>query len=253
MDSEAKNQKQRLKEEFDHAKKAFIKWNSLIQKREELECQIEKMQLGHNSKQELPFLKKRLRELDTLLDHLEEHSPEKIENLENQLVDHILSQHPELHVEYEGLQEALTHINMQLENLALIHKSLNNVKELLQRALEARQRVRRRGILSYIFGANPNQVISQHLHAIDEQIAHILPELNSDSHRDFSVFLIELQKECKQRWGFHKIDNFFGPASEFLTSFIKKMDEEIETTELCLHRLKQKRDDWINEKGENKG
>lgn len=250
MDSEAKNQMQRLKNELDHAKKAFIKWNSLIKKREELEYQIEKMQLGSKGNQELALLKKRLIELDTLLDHLEEHSPEKIEDLENQLIDSILSLYPQERIEYENLLQALSDSTLQLEKLRLIQKSLNNINLLLQKALEARHRVRRRGILSYIFGANPNQVISQHLHAIDKDIEFILPELDSHSHQDLSVFLIELQKECKQRWGFRKIDNFFGPAAESLTSHIKKMDKQIETAELDLHKLKQKRDYWINEKAE---
>lgn len=256
MDSEEKNQIKELKNELDHAKKAFNKWNSLIQKREELECQIEKMQAEryrkpNNAKlldQQLSDLTNRLRKLDTLLDHLEEHSPEKIEMLENQLIDRILTLHPEQRIRYEQLQQALEQAELQMDNFQHLHKSLNNIIKLLKGALEARHRVKCRGILSYIFGANPNQVISQHLHAIAEQIGLILPWLNE---AELSAFLIELQQECKQRWGFQKIDLFFGQVSESLIVFIKKIEEQIKATEGSLTSLKREMDEWMM--GEEKG
>lgn len=246
MNEDGKNEIQRLKKELDHAKKALIKWDSLLLKREELESQIDKMHTEHRKPDEIKLFKIRLRELDTLLDHLEEHSPEKIENLENQLIARILDLHPELQKEYDEFQQALEQEETKYKNLQTLDKGLNSINELLQGALNARQKIRRKGILSYIFGTNPNQKISQHLHAIHEEIGTLLPwldELGYDP--DFSDFFIELQRECKERWGFRKIDTFFKQAHESLRNFREKVDEQIKDCELNKKNLRQRREDWI--------
>ena len=253
MDLEGKNQIQKLKKELNYAKLALDKWNSLIKKREKLENEIEKMQVGDERHQgdplliqQLSYLKKRLRELDTLLDQLEEHSPERIENLENQLIASILSCQPEQRVEYEKLQYELEQIRLKINSIKLINKDLSNIKQLLKGTLDARQRIKRQGILSYIFGANPNQIISQHLQAIDEQTKFLLSSLKDDnSYQELTIFLIELQRECKQRWGFGKIDNFFGQASESLENFIQKMNEQLAAAESQQNSLLQQKEDWL--------
>lgn len=246
MEPLERNKIRQLKKELDHVKKALIKWNSLMMKREELEVKIEQKRLENDMDPELKLLKKHLRELDTLLDHLEEHSPDKMAQLEEKLIASILLD-PSLRKEYEEIIYSLEQTKQKSKSLDRIYQILAHLHALLKEVLEARQMIRKRGILSYIFGANPNQIISQHLHAIDEQIHLILPLIDDPK---LDTFLQNLQKESRLRWGFKKIDTVFEEAYVLLEQTLMHFQQELKTNDEQLEEIELLRQNWISDKSQ---
>jgi len=252
MDADIKNELIRLKKEINFVKRGILKWNSLIEKREELELQIDLLQpelLSHPLQPMLMEksrqLKKHLRELDALLDHLEEFSPQKVIVLENELISRILQLNPHLTLEFEKIAKGIYKSEEQHEQLRETYTVMIHLQSLLKEALKARQRVKQKGILSYIFGTNPNQVISQHLHAVSEQIDYILPKIK-DGHQELTSFLEELHLEAEQRWGFRKIDTYFAQAENQLNRHIEHMRGDLEELEQIVIRAKNERELWID-------
>jgi len=267
MDVHAKKELMAIKKELDTCRHALDKWNSLIQKREELEFQIEKIKnsfkLEENKKLlESPSfldLKKHLKELDHLLDYLEDYSHDRCEQLENMLIIKILSIDPDERTTYERIENSLMDIENKILTYKGIYEMIDIIDNLFQQIFNARQQVRRRGILSYIFGVNPNATISLHLHAIQKQIDYILPLIRESSstssvpfeNEDLYSFFIKLQNECNNRWGFTKIDHYFVNAHGHLKQFSRKMKEQLqkhrsEKVEMIEHKEK-----WILKKLES--
>lgn len=237
-----------IKKELDQSKRAIAKWHTLVQKREELIEEISIIPEGTSYKNKKNSLIGHLRELDHLLDHLEGYSPEKIEILETQLLEKLFIVHPELKTEFDLLQQSLKKEEMNFNNFEFVYKISIVIKDLLKGILETRQKIRRWGILSYIFGMNPNQLITQYMHAISEHISVILqwvkenkvevdPALNS--------FFFSLQEECQKRWGFRKIDIFFKEAYSELSSLIQSMEEKMNVLEGGKLKKKEEMENWI--------
>lgn len=254
MVSDNKSEIIRLKNELAYGKKALEKWNSLIPKRDELEKTIrewpeQQKQSGKHDliNDELAALKKRLKELDHLLDQLEEFSEENLGIMENQLVELLLITYPELQTDYDLLQTSLKKTEAQLKSHQFIYENLKQMEQLLQKTLDVRKRIKKEGILSYIFGNNPNQVISQNLKAIANQIDLILPwfQKNKTLDSEYLEFLLDFHRECKQRWGFKKMDLYFQDTLIKLKKLTDMFDHLNKNYELDYKRQVHERELWI--------
>lgn len=256
MDPDLKKKILESKDKFDHIQTALHKWKSLIQKREELEYQIEKTREAWDKKKQndlslqtqLSFLKTHLRELDNLLDNLEEYTPEKLQEVENEWIANVLTLYPDQQSAYLYMIHAIENSETSVKNLQEIHQLVMNIELLLEETLHMRQRVRKKGILSYIFGVNPNQTISLNLHTVASQIEVLRPLLKNQTGReDTWLFFSQLQKECKNRWGFRKLDDFFLKSSKKIKEFSKEIGEEIKQKLLEHENLLQKKKEWLRE------
>lgn len=240
MDPFSDNKISELKNKLAQAEGGLIKQNSLNLKREELESEIKKIEaekaIASEKKvvllnKKLAQLKKHLRELDAILDQLEDHSQEKVQSIRQQFIEKVLETYPERRQTYETLQQELTQVEQEKDELKLIYHHFNAIQSLLKAILEIRQKIRRWWILSYIFGANPNQIISQHLKTISQQIDLLMPHLNKLTYLAFKESLIELQIECHKHWGFRKMDTYFVTATERIANDLNKLGEGIKVTE----------------------
>jgi hypothetical protein len=248
MDPIEENDLANLKKTFIRHKKAFEKWNTLIIKREELESQIailtekDSNLFKKEEHEKLKLLKNKLRDLDHTLDHLEEHSIEKITELKKQLVLQILENQSEKKKEFESLQGAIFLNQEKLNHVETIYGNLKQIDLLFNEVMQARERIKRLNILSYIFGGNPNVQISQHLSAIHDQIEILNPFIKEE---ELALFLKEVQQECKQRWGFKKIDQYFYNTHQKLKKYLHVEYQEKSKLEEKLQALEKKEDDWL--------
>lgn len=249
MDPIEENELANLKKIFIHHKKAFEKWNTLIIKREELETQIAILAVKDSNlfkkeeHEKLKLLKNKLRDLDHTLDHLEEHSIEKINELKKQLISQTLQNQSEKKNEFESLQEAISLNQEKLSHIEIVYGNLKQIDFLFSEMMQTRERIKRLNVLSYIFGGNPNVQISQYLSAIYDQIEILNPFIKEEE--ELALFLKEVQEECKQRWGFKKIDQYFYNTHQRLKKYLYVGFEEKSKLEEKQQSLEKQEDDWL--------
>lgn len=190
-----KKEIQDLYQSLIHAEEGIEKCKDLLSKRNQLEEAIITTEWDESKEDLLKKMKLKLRELDALIDDLEELNDETIAGIKNTLIEAILADKPETDMHYRHIFSQ----NQQLiqEEGAINQKILvyDKLLESLDKVFEARQAVRKRGLLDYIFGVSPNYTITQHLKAIQTIIEH-----------QQDPTLKELGDFCKEKWGFKSID-----------------------------------------------
>lgn len=254
---------ERLRNEWVNAQQSHRRWQSLIDKRDileikvrDLEGEIESLTLKAHQKHAthpksaaqlmteieskkalLKNLKDKKRELDDLLDNLELITEDTIAELENRLMDEILKQNP-------GQRQALDEIQRGIKNVEAKQKALETtcqvyekLEEHIRQVLDTRQDIKRRGILSYIFGPSPNWIISKQLQSAEALISSVLPklqELSSSAASDEALlqgykesleFLEKLREDCTKRWGFAHLDVVIASAMSTLQSQLNSFKE----------------------------
>lgn len=273
-----------LKEALQNAELAHARWSTLLPERESLENSIQEMvrhieaatealhrkqisnpnlaaRLSKEIQQQKEFLEQanvKKRALDHLLDVYEECSEETIQLLRAKLVNAILKQNPEELATYEHFELERGRISVLHAELQEISQVCARLNEMLKIVLETRQRVRRQWILSYLFGPNPNVVITQQLrnaeilcevtlesleqHKTSELKDSVLKEL----HVEIKGFLKDLHRLCQERWGFKTIDTAFTKIAKTLTELQENFKGHIAIIEKAEHHLEKKFNTWLN-------
>ena len=219
---------ERLKVELMQAEVALQKRDPLLQQREELQNQtdilaqqVEQLMrdpspLLEQKKDLLHQVKKKKTQLDHLLDEMEEMSLENVEDLRKQLAEKVIQLHPEKRERYIELLASLENNASQQTETTYQLTLCNQLIHLLEGMLEVRQQIRRRGILSYIFGTNPTMAITQYKQAAELLTTTALPRVTDNA---LTTFLKEFQGHCQQRWSFGRLDTFFTKALEEAKTF----------------------------------
>lgn len=226
-----------LRQKLKLAQNALLKQSNLLLERDALHSKID--ELTHelesdfykepeeiNSKQkQVALLKQQMIGLDHALDEIESILQIDEETLKENLAMELLSRHPDEKLFYDNIKSQITTCKIQTSKIERWIQLCQQLIQLLETTQSVRQTIRRRGILSYIFGGNPTVIISQHLQAAELLIAKAEPELVTSEDtfkptlREFSLFLKGLRKECGERWGFNKIDTTMGQAVQILNQF----------------------------------
>lgn len=223
----------------------------LMKRREALELRELELE-GTAAEEDLKAVKREKCEIDRLIDQVGEDFDEEAEALHNRLNEAILEGFPSQKPIYDQLQTGIEKAAHQLKALSASEVFFSKVESLLQKMLVVRQGVQRRGLLSYIFGANPNVVISQHLKAIELLIQSNLPKLhqawsgskNGELYREFIPFLKELHEQCTERWSFQHIDKMLGSALRKSAEFRERLSQLSELERLNHHKFVQELKAW---------
>lgn len=182
---------------------------------------------------ELKVARAKLIEIDHALDEFEEDSEETIRELEASLAEQLIEEAPE---EAKGYHDPLSHVQRAEEvlgSLSRIEEGLLELEVPLKMAIKARNWVKKRGVLGYIFGPNPNLVINEQLEHIANQSEKLLIAAKDESEvlaRDeetkamavqLATFLQTIKIDAKKSWSYRSFDAAFFPAQETLTALLK--------------------------------
>ncbi|MBA3958530.1 MAG: hypothetical protein H0X51_09105 [Parachlamydiaceae bacterium] len=261
MEGDLEGEIERLKLEIEKAERAQLKRDSLLGNREELEeeanrirGEIEEDTLDmYRKPEELEVLAKhveeqhdlleqtlqRKRDIDHLLDSWDNYTLDDRILLEKELIGVILSQHPDQRPTYEHIISTLKLTVEHRQQLLDVSRLCTQLIEALEVMIAARQTVKRRGLLSYLIGPNPNGIISQQMEKIEKFTEMTIFALEKHAQQglhnksvqkiqaDLVIFLNSLHEHSKKRWGFGKIDTTFAKAFLELTALHAMLAEHI--------------------------
>jgi hypothetical protein len=214
----------------------------------------EKMENIENEKLLKACLVKK-RELDHALDEVEEVSLESVNQAKLSLIATIIEKYPEERLRINNLQEEIS----TREELAVEYQKMEDILQEASASIESvlttRQTVKRKGIFSFLFGKNPNVIITSHIYRIRELIKQDLPKIEIlagktkgeqyELYGEVIVLFSHLKTECSKRWNYKRIDTTFIKARESIRelemSFTKLKDES-------KRELKEKEtelEDWL--------
>jgi len=271
MNETPKEKLKRLSDEYKAAQKKLEDKNRIEVKREELEVGIEKLEKDVEAStfefyrqprtsigQTLPIptqkslkllkeAKKGRKQLDAELDALELISDDMCRKLRNQLIQTIIVVYPKAKPQHESLSAQIKEHQENIELMQQIAGSLNEILALLAEIARQRTAIKKKGILRYLFGPNPNYIISKNLN----QIAHLatktlerLEALGLDRAKRHPWFnplflrLDTLKKQALERWGWKTLDNAIIPELNLLNGLkneLKSVQEEYEANIETLH------------------
>lgn len=244
MSETLKQEIDRLKSELDQMELAFKRQELLLRKREELEIEIEKLDHSRafeEKAQLLKMMKNKRQEIDNSLDAIEENIEESILNLRTGIKQKMLLLYPEKEESYAQLSTEMERIKREKLFLQEISFQIETLLSILSKALEARQKIKRLGLLSYLFGENPTDVISMHLKGAETQAKLLLDLINEQNanHTALLQFLSAFQEETQKRWGFKRMDTIFIDAEKQLQGFLKENEEKLKQTKESLKQQQE--------------
>lgn len=238
---------------LEEVKQAKLEEERLLKLRERLEIEITQLERAGGSETLLEKCTQEKRALDHRLDELEEltcHSPAQIreellkglqERKEGEKILQEINQ-------FQDLENRLTAAGVEG---ALLESHLNAL-------IENRERVKKRSVLSYIFGTNPNAAIqialregAESAKKLEEEIPPLLShsatraQFASDLKR-LQTLLKKLIDESSSGWSFPKIDETFTPFRSELAELIQLISDE--KSALKAQRLAEEAqfDRWIS-------
>ena len=224
--------------------------------REKLESEItvleHDIQESHYKHEEIESKKRltsecqaKMLEIDHILDELEEWTEEKVVAITVELISLILQLHPEQQLAYNDLFSRLNDANHMEIHYKTIESHLNQIIAALNTMITKRGEVKKRGVLSYIWGPNPNVIIGRSLKEVcDTAEACLTCEPQSEVIRDE---LKELMGHCKGRWGFRTIDKVFIPAKQSLTGHREDIGQKRDQLKTEIQDLETQMRAWIEQ------
>lgn len=254
------------------AEEAFAKCAYLINSRDRLQEQIdalhqhlEELKLSYarspapllndlieKDKQLLAKLKHEKLTIDTFLDEIEEIEVEDLRDLKNELIEEICKLDPDRKARFQELETYIEKQKLKIFFWQKIKQQIAILNQLLSKIAASRKRFRTRGILAYIFGENPNFTITKQLKACELQ-AQELDDFLTDQQIESSFResvknrLTLFINECKNQWGFKKLDNSILPFQEVF----KDLETMVEAQALQSIReqetLKRQLEKWLKE------
>ena len=272
-----------LKKKLQLAVEANQRWFDLMEKRKELEynmdhlkSKIDELTLCIHEKKTVPDVlskqldentyllsefKQKKRKLDATLDQLEESSEEKIEQLKHELIKTILDVHPEEKATYDQLQHTIKINEAFHQELDGVLDSCKPIVALLRMTIREQRERRGLGILKYLFGRSPHYILSQQLQAGELLTNTALSQLEQarktthggpiirELYEEATSILGDFRILCHKRWGLQKVDKVFSEIIEKLANCLDKLDVKrsgcIQERESLESRLR----DWLNQRG----
>lgn len=266
MEADFKNQKQWLqkREEIENnlatlqeeIKREFYQRHQKGNFEEEAILLFQKMK--EKKIQQLHELKRVQYQIDTYLDEIEDITEEKLQ----QQRFNLLQAHWQLHPAKRKEQETLWHEWSQLRILEIdflhINKVLERLAEHLHFAIQARQSIKGKGILNYIFGTSPNMIIEKQLLGIYALILNNEPLFKKMIHcnppkpmldflNDLFSWLEQTKNTCCKSWSFRHLDAVF---SEFKPILIQMSEQSKKWQQQISERIEKLNEDiqqWIEE------
>lgn len=284
MDEQPQEKIKRLRNEFVIAEQTYNLKELLIEKRDELEKNIlklsdevseENLTLHQNEtgnpealkqafdsletkKLLLNRIKETLQQLDEKLDDYELFSMEMVLFLRHELIKAILEAHPDQKAHYEKLTSSL---DQQLDHIALsntLTDSLEQIEKKLEIIVHQRELVRRRGILRYIFGPNPNALITASLKDAYRLASNLIPKIEGELKRypeaddmkialhECQTIVTELTSKATSKWGWNKIDQEIIPLYYRVHEQNEKMKKAGDLLKQKIQEAQNRVNQWID-------
>ncbi|MGK5593783.1 MAG: hypothetical protein ACSNEK_00295 [Parachlamydiaceae bacterium] len=270
---------QEARQKRQEIKKGLASREQCLNKRSELECFLLETQLkahqtllkAHQLELDQPHsahelfnkakeyenlekvLLQQIHSLDRELDRWEETEETDIQQLDELIISLLMKENPSLKEVYEKLKSQQASLQRRRIKAEKLLELLKHIEHLLANIQLARNRIKRQGLLSYIFGANPNLIVTQCLQGMITIIKNgkeIIEESKSlstepeviDSHTSLYLYLLELEEQCRKRWSYRHLDtitegyslkirnviSFFKTYQRHLQMESKEVAEEIE-------------------------
>lgn len=254
-----------LKEQLSRSKELREEHERLLRLRStlELEMRFLKEEIESHHFKQAPVEEKyklaeecqaKMIEIDHNLDDLEEWTDEKFHEIKQELVSLILKNHPDQKEVFAAFSDNESRIQNQLVFLMTAEESLHKIISALKKIIAKRKEVKRKGVFSYLFGANPNVMIAMNMHDICEWSEKTLSECPAGitGKKSFDILLEalkghleDLSGHCKGHWGFRTIDKVFSPAKDRLEEMFELAVKEREVLELEMRKQKEEISNWI--------
>lgn len=226
--------------------------------RDELEEAIPHFQMTLEEKRNRLFqLREELFQIDEWLDQTEDLTEESLNQQRSQLLHAMWQLYPEKRATQEAKWKEWNHLRVLEIELLGIEKMLERLSEHLNIAIQARQSIKGRGILNYIFGLSPNMVIEKQLFGIHALILSSLPLfekiLYQNLHpspkllQDLLVWLEQLKNTCYKPWSFRHLDTLFSETQPILKQFLVSLREQQHQAALRIQTLNQEIQEWIQQ------
>jgi len=184
-------------------------------------------------------------EIDHLLDDLEEWTEEKTDAAKQELISLILTLHPEQERVYQDLSSKLNFNLVAKHRIDLIIRQLELITNALEMIKVKRMEVKRRGVLSYVLGPNPNVVIGRNLKKVCDE-AKICVELDPQK-EGLKEELQDLIIHCQGRWGFQTIDNVLSPLKDQLAQHLIELQGQEKRLQEDILEFESQMADWIEQ------
>lgn len=208
---------------------------------------------------ELEAATSQLKKIDQNLDRLEDLDEKQLAEIRDNLIRSLLKTFPEDLPFYETLcreMERLQAIESETHTLLKFH---HRIIQLLEAIKNVRAQIKKRWILSYLFGANPNIQITQSIQGLLSLIEMDTPKLldiqqlgHDEQTKTLAAASLKLASQLKvdgqKRWGYRHIDNHLLKRLNDFHDLAKLVEtKEIEIKEA---RLAQELslENWLNHK-----
>lgn len=223
-----------LYKRLERVKEAKCEEDRLLRLRERLEIEIQR--LSHQPTQDEELLAKcfaEMRALDLRLDDLEELTEGSSDDLRKKILDSISPNEKGLLI----LQDIHLFVHLEEETSRLEAESKLLLSH-LNALFEQRERVKKRSLLSYIFGSNPHATINQAMKGatdvVKKQSEHLAllvdhpkaRELLKTYLKSYLETLKTLESALQGGWSFEKIDQTFSQHHQELERLVALIQEE---------------------------
>lgn len=272
---------QKIKLKIKELKEGIARRNALQKKREELEKFLLETQLkAHHTllkahqrqaEDELKLYSKaheydelgkellhKLTLVDKEIDKWEDIDETAIYKLQTELAACILKHNPDQQKELDDLknvQHKWALIQQQNNRLLAL---LSNLEHLITTIQITRKRIKRQGILSYIFGSSPTQMIAQCLQGIitvlnDEKATIAAIQENSptkemkDALSELADYSNELAKDCQMRWSYRHLDKLIEKNFMKIQDLKSKFEIFQVLIEAELEKSEQELQKWLSQ------
>lgn len=207
--------------------------------------------------QQLRQLQKSQFQIDELLDQAEDITEESLYQQRFQLLHSLWQLYPEKREEQEFKWKEWNQLRILEVELLKTEKILERIVEHLSIAIRARQSIKGRGILNYIFGLSPNIVIERQLLGIHTLILNSVPLFEKSLHsylhhqsfytllQDVFTLFEHLKNASNKPWSFRHLDNLFSETKPPLQHLIQRSKQQKEQTSLQIQKLNEEIQEWI--------
>jgi len=195
--------------------------------------------------------RQKMLEIDHLLDDLEEWTEEKTGEVQEELISLILKIHPEEKDVYQDLSSKLNFNLATKHRIDLVIRHLELITNALEMIKVKRMEVKRRGVLSYVLGPNPNVVIGKNLKNVCDE-AQTCVELDPQE-EGLKKELQDLIVHCQGRWGFQTIDKVLSPFKERLEQYLSELQDHEKKLQDEIIDIETQIADWIERYSQSGG
>ncbi len=195
--------------------------------------------------------------LDQELDLWEEVEETEIKKLKELIIHELIHSNTTNLEFYRNLKHQHTVLEEKTINIQKLIELLNHIEHLLTTIQLARKRIKSQGILSYIFGANPNFIVAQCLRGttalitegmkIIEEGKPLFTEESAviNSYTSLHHYLQGLEKDCQTRWNYRHLDALIENNFSKIENFIAYFDNFQTSLQLKKQTVEREIDQWL--------